>query len=70
MVFIICQILFLADCRANRTVHIACGSDNGCMGSMENWICVCEADGWRAVEGDLKICHKSKKSLLNRCKFH
>ena len=32
------------------------------MGSMEDWVCVCEVDGWKAVEGDMKMCHKSKKN--------
>ena len=60
MVLIIVQILLLVDCRGNHTVHTACGTGNSCMGSMEDWVCVCEADGWRAVEGDMKQCHKSK----------
>ena len=34
------------------------------MGSMEDWVCVCEADGWKAVEGDMKMCHKSKKKFI------
>ena len=53
----------LADCRGNHTVNTKCGPSNGCMGSMEDWVCVCEADGWKAVEGDMKMCHKSKKKI-------
>ena len=60
MILIIFQILFVDDCRGNHTVHTKCGPGNGCMGSMEDWVCVCEEDGWKAVEGDMKTCHKSK----------
>ena len=66
MILIIFQILFVGDCRGNHTVHTACGPGNGCMGSMENWICICDADGWRAVEGDMKKCHKSKNDFLSK----
>ena len=64
MVLIIVQILHLVNCRGNHTVHTACGPGNGCMGSMEDWVCLCEADGWKAVEGDMKKCHKSKTKFL------
>lgn len=33
------------------------------MGSVTVWVCVCEADGWRADDSDMKKCHKS--TLLN-----
>lgn len=33
------------------------------MGSVADWVCVCEADGWRADDSDMKKCHKS--TLLN-----
>ena len=34
---------------------------NGCMGSMEDWVCVCEAFGWIAHETDLMQCNKRKQ---------
>ena len=64
MVLIIVQILLLVNCRGNHTVHTACGPGNDCTGSMEDWVCLCEADGWKAVEGDMKKCHKSKTKFL------
>ena len=42
-------------------MHHQCGMGNGCMGSMEDWVCVCEAFGWIANETDLMQCHKRKK---------
>ena len=54
MVLIIVQILLLVDCRGNHTVYTACGSGNGCIGSMDDWVCICDADGWKAIERDTK----------------
>lgn len=54
-------IVFPADCMGNQTVHKQCGMGNGCMGSMEDWVCVCEAFGWIAHETDLMQCHQRKR---------
>ena len=45
----------------NQTVHHQCGMGNGCTGSMEDWVCVCETFGWIAHETDLMQCHKRKR---------
>ena len=45
----------------NQTVHHQCGMENGCIGSMEDWVCVCEAFGWIAHEIDLMQCHKRER---------
>ena len=52
---------FQADCMDNQTVHHQCGMENGCIGSMEDWVCVCEAFGWIAHEIDLMQCHKRER---------
>ena len=51
---------FIVGCMANETVHYACGDGNGCKGSLDDWICVCNAPGWRAVDGNQMSCHESK----------
>ena len=45
---------------ANDTVHSACGEGNGCKGSLDDWFCVCDAPGWKVVDGNPRICHESK----------
>ena len=56
-----CSISFTGDCRHNSTVYNLCGDGNDCMGSMEDWHCVCNSNGWKPDDMNTQTCIRSKK---------
>lgn len=58
------------DCRHNKDVEAACGDGNSCLGSYDDWICVCEKIGWEQDANNKSVCLKSKSfmfSLIWKC---
>ena len=61
---------FLDDCRHNKDVEATCGDGNKCLGSYDDWICVCDKMGWEHDANNKSICLKSKLFVFSLICFN
>ena len=62
--------VFIANCRANATAMEQCGGEmNTCVGTVNNYVCVCEDKGWKLNTADKRYCLPSRLLLISRLPF-
>ena len=45
---------------ANKTIVSMCGDGNRCLGTVEDYICICDAYGYVLDDNDKSQCSESK----------